>query len=116
MIATSDPLAQTPQPPYFAVVFTSLRNENQLDEYAEMAQRMVDLASRQPGFLGIESVRDDKGIGITVSYWDSREAIEAWGRDIVHSEAQKLGMSLWYERFRLRICRVEEDRAFSMGD
>jgi heme-degrading monooxygenase HmoA len=112
MSAPSDPLAHTPKAPYYAVVFTSVRTPEEPEEYAEMAQRMIDLASCRPGFLGVESVRDESGVGITVSYWDSREAIEAWGRDAAHREAQTLGMSVWYERFRLRICRVEEDRVF----
>jgi heme-degrading monooxygenase HmoA len=112
MNATSDPLAGKPKPPYYAVIFTSLRTSEEPEEYAEMAQRMIDLASRRPGFLGVESARDETGVGITVSYWDSREAIESWGRDAAHREAQTLGMSVWYERFRLRICRVEEDRVF----
>jgi heme-degrading monooxygenase HmoA len=112
MSATSEPLARTPTPPYYAVIFTSIRTAAEPEEYAEMAQRMVDLASHRWGFLGVESVRDEAGVGITVSYWDSREAIEAWGRDAAHLEAQTLGMSVWYERFRLRICRVEEDRVF----
>jgi heme-degrading monooxygenase HmoA len=110
--ALNDPLARTPRPPYYAVVFTSVRTAEEPERYAEMAQRMIDLASCQPGFLGVESVRDENGGGITVSYWDSREAIESWGRVAAHREAQMLGMSVWYKRFRLRICRVEEDRAF----
>jgi heme-degrading monooxygenase HmoA len=116
MNAASDPLARTPIPPYYAVIFTSIRTSDEPEEYAEMAQRMIDLASRRPGFLGVESVRDESSVGITVSYWDSREAIEAWGRDAAHREAQTLGMSVWYERFRLRICRVEEDRVFPVRE
>jgi heme-degrading monooxygenase HmoA len=116
MTTASDPLARTPEPPYYAVIFTSVRTPDEPDEYAEMAQRMIDLASHRPGFLGVESVRDESGVGITVSYWDTREAIESWGRDAAHREAQTLGMAVWYEWFRLRICRVEVDRVFAARD
>jgi heme-degrading monooxygenase HmoA len=107
-----DPLARTPAPPYYAVIFTSIRGEGGEEEYAEAARRMIELASARPGFLGVESVRDERGVGVTVSYWASREAIEAWGRDASHREVQALGRAAWYKRFRLRICRVEEERLF----
>src|SRR5262249_40617116 len=106
------PLARTPRPPYYAVVFSSVRTEGQHAEYGAMADRMVELAARQPGFLGVESARDGDGVGITVSYWDSLEAIRAWGRVAEHRVAQALGREAWYESFRLRVCRVEEERVF----
>lgn len=106
------PLARTPEPPYFAVVFTSVRKSTEAAEYAAMADRMVELASGQPGFLGVESVRDLDGIGITVSYWDSLDAIRDWRTHAEHRVAQSLGRSNWYSEYRLRICRVERDMHF----
>lgn len=97
--------AATPEPPYYAVIFTSLRAEGDLG-YAETARRMVELAREQPGFLGIESVRD--GLGITVSYWESLEAIRAWKEHAEHRAAQKHGRD-WYASFRVRVCRVERE-------
>ena len=79
----------------------------------EMAERMVELAAQQPGFLGIESVHDADGVGITVSYWDSLEAIDNWGRHAEHRLAQAAGRARWYDAFRLRICRVERDNCYS---
>jgi heme-degrading monooxygenase HmoA len=99
-------IASTPQPPYYAVIFTSLRTESE-DGYRDMAERMKELAAQQPGFLGLESVRD--GIGITVSYWDSLEAIAAWKKNTEHQAAQRRGRHEWYAGFRLRICKVERD-------
>jgi heme-degrading monooxygenase HmoA len=104
------PLAATPAPPYYAVVFTSVRSGDDADGYAAMARRMEELAATQRGFLGLESARDEQGVGITVSYWDSLEAIREWGRHLEHRVAQAGGRSRWYERFRLRVCRVESDR------
>lgn len=99
-------IANTPKPPYYAVIFTSLRTD--IDQgYAEMARRMVELASRQPGFLGVESAREE--VGITVSYWADLESIKAWKADIEHREAQRLGRELWYSAFKTRICKVERD-------
>ncbi|HCU64967.1 MAG TPA: antibiotic biosynthesis monooxygenase [Rheinheimera sp.] len=99
-------IAKTPKPPYYAVIFTSVRTE--VDEgYAQMAGKMVQLAAEQPGFLGMESARD--GLGITVSYWDSLEAIKHWKNNLEHREAQKLGHEIWYSHFKTRISKVERD-------
>jgi heme-degrading monooxygenase HmoA len=105
-------LAQTPAPPYYAVIFSSVRSTEDSAGYLQMSARMVELAARQPGFLGVESARGEDGVGITVSYWSSLEAVRAWGRQAEHQEAQQLGRRRWYECFRLRICRVEGERVF----
>ncbi len=102
-------IARTPEPPYYAVIFTSLRTEGD-NGYGQMADRMVELASRQPGFLGVETARE--GLGITVSYWDSPEAIAAWKAVAAHQVAQRLGKEKWYSAFRLRVCKVERDYGF----
>jgi len=72
-----------------------------------MAQRMIDLASAQPGFLGVESARGSDGLGITVSYWESEEAIQAWKAHVEHQAAQAAWRKIWYEQFEIRIARVE---------
>ncbi len=99
-------IAPTPEPPYYAVIFTSLRTSDD-QGYADMAARMEALAAQQPGFLGIESVRE--GVGITVSYWDSLAAIRAWKQQSEHLQAQRLGRRSWYADFKVRIARVERD-------
>jgi heme-degrading monooxygenase HmoA len=105
-------LARTPRPPYYAVIFTSQRTSVGDEAYAAMADRMVELASEQPGFLGVESTRDVHGQGITVSYWQTLEAIRSWGHQAEHRIAQRKGKSDWYEAFRLRICRVEHEDSY----
>lgn len=100
------PFANTPEPPYYAVIFTSTLSDDD-QGYAAMAERMVELAAEQPGFLGLESARD--GLGITVSYWRDLAAIAAWKANAEHREAQQLGRARWYGGFRLRIARVERD-------
>ena len=98
--------AQLPAPPYYAVIFSSLRTAGD-QGYEEMAERMVELASAQPGFLGVESVRGADGLGITVSYWASEAAIRAWREQAEHRIAQESGRARWYERYEIRIARVE---------
>jgi heme-degrading monooxygenase HmoA len=105
-------LAATPRPPYYAVIFTSRRTAADDEGYVAAAERMAELASAQPGFLGIESARGADGLGITVSYWDSLEAVRRWGEHVEHRLVQQLGRARWYEAFRLRVCRVEADRIF----
>jgi heme-degrading monooxygenase HmoA len=102
------PFAKTPAPPYYAVIFTSQRPPAD-DGYGDMAARMVDLAAQQPGFLGIESVRDAEGFGVTVSYWSSEGAISAWKRNAEHRIAQEKGKATWYADYELRIAKVERD-------
>ena len=99
-------IAKTPNPPYYAVIFTSHRTDGDKG-YSKMAEQMVELASNQPGFLGIESARED--VGITVSYWSDLEAIQKWKHNIEHQEAQKLGVRKWYSSFKIRIAKVERD-------
>ncbi|MEW6156653.1 MAG: antibiotic biosynthesis monooxygenase [Verrucomicrobiota bacterium] len=100
------------EPPYYAVIFTSQRAPGE-DGYGAMAEKMVALASQQPGFLGVESVRDAQGTGITVSYWSSLEAIRHWKANEQHLVAQKRGRTEWYEQFQLRICKVEREYGFT---
>jgi heme-degrading monooxygenase HmoA len=102
-------IAATPTPPYYAVIFTNLRTD--IDEsYGEMAEEMVRLAELQPGYLGHESVRN--GLGITISYWQSLEAIKNWKAHTDHLVAQKYGREKWYVAYKTRIALVERDYGF----
>ena len=97
------------QTPYYAVIFSTILQDN-MDGYIEMAERMEVLAQQQPGYLGIESARNT--IGITVSYWESLEAITQWKNNIEHTEARNLGREKWYKQYQLRICKVEREYGF----
>ena len=98
--------APLPPPPYYAVIFSSQRGEEDRG-YGEMAARLEELAEKQSGFLGMETTRDQQGFGITVSYWKDEESILSWKGEATHLLAQKLGKTRWYEHYRLRIARVE---------
>lgn len=102
-------IAETPEPPYYAVIFTSVRTAGD-NGYAEAANRMIELAQKQPGFLGAESSRTD--VGITVSYWTDLESIKSWKINAEHLEAQKKGRTLWYETAKTRVAKVERDFFF----
>ena len=103
---SGSPFARTPAPPYYAVIFSSRRTPGD-SGYAAMAERMVELAARQPGFLGVESVRGEDGFGITVSYWRDEQAIAAWKAEVEHVAAQRLGMRNWYAHYEVRVAKVE---------
>jgi len=100
--------ATTPQPPYYAVIFTSVRSDGD-NGYAESAKNMLELASKQPGFLGFETARQD--IGISVSYWSTLEDIKAWKDNADHRQTQGRARE-WYRTFRVRVCRVEREYGF----
>ena len=103
--------APTPEPPYYAVIFTSTRTEGDRG-YEEMSRRMVELGSSYPGFLGLESARGLDGLGLTVSYWRDEASILAWRRDAEHLQAQRAGQQSWYTQYQVRIAKVE--RAYGM--
>ena len=102
-------LASTPNTPYYAVIFSSLMTDD-LEGYEETAKRMEELAKEQPGYLGIESARGD--VGITVSYWDSLDAIVRWKHNVEHTEVRNKGRSNWYKKYQVRICKVEREYGF----
>lgn len=97
------------EPPYYAVIFTSVRT-TVTEDYEEMGQKMADLAKEQEGFLGIESARND--IGITVSYWKDLESIRKWKQNLEHLDAQRKGRANWYENYTVRIALVEREYDF----
>lgn len=103
-------LAETPEPPYYAVIFTSLRTACD-NGYAETSARMLELAAYQNGFLGVEAARET--LGITVSYWRDLDSIRAWRADAEHRLARQTGREIWYETFKVRIARVERDYGFN---
>ena len=105
-------VAQTPRPPYTAVIFTSIRTDGD-HGYDAMSARMEELASQQPGYLGIESARDD--VGITVSYWVDDAAARAWKQVAEHVVAQQLGQDRWYASYRVRVATVTREYGAPTG-
>ena len=99
-------ISNTPTPPYYAVIFTSILSKD-TEGYIEMADYLDELVKAQLGYLGHESARDE--IGITVYYWDSLESIANWRKNLEHKTAQKFGKEKWYQKYKLRISKVERD-------
>ncbi|MBC3845925.1 antibiotic biosynthesis monooxygenase [Winogradskyella echinorum] len=95
--------------PYYAVIFTSTQTET-IEGYSEMAVKMENLAKQQKGFIGIDSARNE--VGITVSYWESLEAIKNWKANTDHLFAQQKGREQWYNWYNVKICKVEREYEF----
>ena len=95
--------------PYYAVIFTSTKKKN-IDGYGDMAEKMEQLAKKQRGFIGMDSARNQ--MGITVSYWESLEAIQNWKQQTDHIVAQQKGRQDWYSWYNVRICKVEREYEF----
>ena len=104
------PIAETPPPPYTAVIFTSVRTATGEGDYAATAAEMEALAARQPGYLGIESARAE--VGITVSYWATPEHARAWKAVAEHRIVQQRGRAEWYAHYRVRVATVERDYGY----
>lgn len=90
---------------HYAVIFLAELSDD-LEDYQETAQAIRDLAMKQPGFLGIESVYEGRR-EITVSYWESEQAVRAWKQVPQHLEAQKRGKVQWYSGYRVQVARIE---------
>lgn len=99
-------IADLPLPPYYVVTFASQRTSGD-NGYGDMADRMAELAARQPGYLGVESARGSDGFGITNSFWTDENSIRDWKRDVDHLAAQMTGREKWYETYAVRIGRIE---------
>ncbi|WP_268797037.1 antibiotic biosynthesis monooxygenase family protein [Pseudomonas huanghezhanensis] len=99
--------------PCYAVIFTSIRTDEDPEGYSLAAQRMLDLARQQPGFLGVESAREEGGVGITVSYWSSEAAILAWKHHPEHAVIRERGRSTWYQRCTTRVAKVERHYGYN---
>ena len=98
-------IVQTPEPPYYAVIFTSILKEH-VQGYHETNKKIWEIAQQQEGFIGLESARNE--IGITVSYWKSYKDIERWRHNLHHKSAKDKGVNLWYAKHKVRISKVEE--------
>jgi heme-degrading monooxygenase HmoA len=109
--------AVTPEPPYYAVIFTSTATDDTAG-YGQAAARMIELAFQQPGFLGVESASDrgEVGLGITVSYWESEAAISAWKAHAEHGDTREIGRARWYSGYELRVARVERAYGWVSSD
>jgi heme-degrading monooxygenase HmoA len=104
--------AATPQPPYYAVIFTSCQKPGIEENYGDASARMLELAQTMPGYLGIESARNAEGFGITVSYWESEEAIKNWRTHAEHIPVQKMGREKFYEWYESRVGKIERAISF----
>ncbi len=100
-------ISKTPSPPYYAVIFTSIKKDED-KSYEEMSKKMVDLVSKEDGFLGFESARENS-FGITISYWRDLDSIKRWKNNLKHKEAQRLGKEIWYKDYKIRIAKIERD-------
>ena len=101
---------------YYAVIFTSQRTDVEHDLYVHTSNQMIALAQNQRGFLGVETVREEKGLGITVSYWTDKKAIRAWSEHADHKMAKQLGKTDFYSWYQLRIAKVESGHSFGLDD
>jgi heme-degrading monooxygenase HmoA len=103
---------KAPPPPYYAVIFTSLRTPDDPEGYGRMADAMLALGQTQPGYLGFETARGEDGVGITVSYWKDEASIRAWKQVADHRAAQGQGRKEWYAWYHVRVARVERGYSF----
>jgi heme-degrading monooxygenase HmoA len=115
MSTSASGFAPRPEPPYYALIFTSQRTDGDAG-YATTAARMVELAAAQPGYLGVENARGADGLGITVSYWRTLDDIVAWRRQLEHTAARNEGRSRWYSHYELRVARVERAYGWDLAD
>ena len=95
----------------YAVIFTSIKS-GKPEGYSEMAEKMLNLAEKQKGFIGFESYANEKGKNVSISYWESIADIKNWKENPEHQIAQKLGKEKWYKYFKLQVCKIEQEYEF----
>jgi heme-degrading monooxygenase HmoA len=101
-------IVKTPDPPYYTVIFTSVRTE--VDEgYSEMNEALWLDAQKLPGFIGAEAFRDEDRFGVTVLYFKDLETIHEWSKYQKHLRAKEMGKQKWYSDYRVRIAKVERE-------
>ena len=101
-------IVKTPKPPYYTVVFTSVRTN--IDEgYTEMNDSLWEDAQKLDGFIGSESLRNEDGFGVTVLYFKDMETIHEWSKYQKHLRAKEMGKQKWYADYRVRIAKVEHE-------
>jgi heme-degrading monooxygenase HmoA len=96
------------KPPYYAVIFVNQHSED-LHGYAAMAESMANLAENREGYLGMDSLRNSEGMGVTISYWRDAESIRSWKQQVDHHYAQTLGRERWYQDYHLHIAKIERE-------
>ena len=106
------PFIKAPEPPYYAVIFTSTLRADAAPGYEAMAEAMLTLAAKQPGYLGFETARGEDGLGMTVSYWLDEDSIKNWKAVVDHKAAQKQGIKDWYQWYHIRVAKVERGYSF----
>lgn len=103
-----------PEPPYYAVIFTTVHSDNNTG-YAQTAEQMEQLAATQPGYLGLESASNGSE-GITISYWQDEDSIRSWKANADHKSAQQAGQNKWYKSYITRVAKVERQYSFGLED
>jgi len=106
MVSSGSRFASCPVPPYYAVIFASQRKLGD-NGYGAAADRMIEIAPGMPGYLGVETVRGADGFGITICYWKDEASIRGWKAQAEHHAAQERGKAEWYERYELKVAKVE---------
>ncbi|MFI5782070.1 antibiotic biosynthesis monooxygenase family protein [Nocardia sp. NPDC051570] len=104
------------EPPYYAVIITTQLHGEETADYRDMAARMAELGTRQPGYLGRQGMSDGQGRDLSIIYYRDHESIHAWKADLEHLEAQRLGKERWYQSYTVEVARVEREYSFTRGE
>jgi heme-degrading monooxygenase HmoA len=89
-----------------AVIFVAQRTGDDDAGYYSAASAMDALAAQQPGYVGIDSVRRDDGLGITVSYWANEDAAKLWRDHPDHAATRDQGRGRWYLHYSLHVAEI----------
>lgn len=99
-----------------AVIFTAQRTAEDEPGYREAAAAMAALAAMQPGYCGMVSARGADGLGITISYWASQAAAQAWRDNPDHRAARDAGRDRWYAAYTIDVAQIGRSYNWSRHD
>ncbi|MCM2417992.1 antibiotic biosynthesis monooxygenase [Streptomyces sp. RKAG293] len=111
-MSTDSTSFQRPEPPYYAVIITTLPSGEDPEGYADANRRMGPLSAKWPGYLGRESESGPDGRDLLVVYYADAESIASWKADPEHLEVQRLGRERWYASYSVEVARVERAYGF----
>jgi len=97
------------------VIFRSRLRDEFLEEYRELAPKMLTIARSMPGFISFKSFVAEDGERVSIIEFEDLEAVKVWRNHPEHREAQILGRDKFYAEYHLQVCDPVRAYAFKDG-
>jgi heme-degrading monooxygenase HmoA len=89
-----------------------LKSEN-VEEYYATAGRMSEIAQSMPGHISHKTFAAEDGERVTIVEFADEASQRAWSTEVRHQEAKKRGRAAFYAEYKLQVCEVKREHAFT---